>query len=258
MSVSPTLTDFLKKLDAEDSPVFPDPEKILKFKCTPLLAIMLQTELHSTLQERDYRGVFIDDDNEQLTYNSQLLKHSFSEPEFQEIHDQALDIIQYFREILTLKKLRGMELSSYEDNLSEFISLSERYSCKVKHLPLAVKLPEFYQVEQAFLNMTEELESFKCIDKTNEILCIQSELTPLGVWFKSTKREKKEITYLHFKTQDNNLVEYKARKSDILSELFRSESFKECKLNAKLYGTTETHPLSGFTYFRPNKIEIDS
>ena len=42
----PSLKDFLKNAGAEDSPVFPDPEKILKFKCTPLLAIILQTELN--------------------------------------------------------------------------------------------------------------------------------------------------------------------------------------------------------------------
>ena len=242
----------------------PNPEEILQFKTNPLAVIMLHIELESTLDVRNYSGVFEEDDDDYLGYNSTMLKHDYcQEPEFKKTCGRATEIIQYFRDVVVLKKIKGLETSSYEDGLTEFIQLCENNQCKIKHLPLAVKLPEFYTVEQNFLDMTKELDSFEGEvndhDDGNQYYpCIQCELTPLSVWFKGTKKEKKDHTFLHFKTQDNNLVEVKTGKSDILAELFKSQSFLNCQLNAKVHISKETHPISGFTYLKSHRIEIDN
>ena len=76
------------------------------------------------------------------------------------------------------------------------------------------------------------------------------------VWDKFTKREKKDDTFLHFKTSKNQLVEYKARKSDILFELFKSEQFKQIELNVDLYGSLVTHPITGFTHLRADTMDV--
>jgi hypothetical protein len=256
-----SIADILGKLGAEKDieHIGSDPEEVLTFKCNPLAIIMLYTELHSTLEERDYQGVFNDEDDDFLGYNSSMLEYDLcKEEEFLETCALATDIIEYFREIITLKKLKGSVFSTYEENLSEFIKLCDNNQCKIKHLPIAVKLPQFFDVEQSFLSLTSGLDSYNFLQDIDEILYLQEELTPLAVWSKATKREKKEHTFLHFKTRNNNLVEYRVRKSSILSELFQSKDFLKCKLNVKLYGTTETHPLTGFTYFKSSRIEVDS
>ena len=156
-----------------------------------------------------------------------------------------------------MKKIKGLDLSPYEENLSEFLKLSEHNQCKLKHLPLACKLPEFYQVDLNLLDLSDQLESINAkVDE--EVQMYQIGITPLHVWKKQTKKEKKDITFLHFKTNDNTLVEYRVKKSDIIFELFNSKAFREITLDAQMYGTLRSHPLTGFTYFVADCIDINS
>ena len=53
---------------------------------------------------------------------------------------------------------------------------------------LAKKLSEFYQVEQKFLEMTDNLQSIE--ENSDDIVQMQTKLTPLHVWKKHTKKEK--------------------------------------------------------------------
>lgn len=238
------------------SPNEPNPEEVLQFKTNPLAVIMLHTELQSTIEERNYSDVF-ENDGEYLGYNSEMLKHDYcKQPEFTNSCELAQEIITYFRELLTLKKIKGIEISIFEHKLSEFLQLVKTNQCKIDHLSLACKLPEFYQVEQNFLEMTDNLQSIN--ENSDDIVQMQTKLTPLHVWRKHTKKEKKDYTFLHFKSENNRLVEYKVNKSDILFELFKSKAFREITLDAKIYGTLRSHPLSGFTYFVAGQIDINS
>ena len=254
------IEDMLKNIKLPNEP---DTEEILKFESNPLAVIMLHTQLGSTLQELNYSEVF-ENDGDYLGYNSEMLNHDYCNDPMYEIGDEnrwpfaetcnlATEIITYFREVITIKKLKGIDLSSYEERLSEFLQLVKTNQCKIGHLPLACKLPEFYQVEQNFLEMTDNLQSIN----EDDIVQMQMELTPLHVWKKHTKKEKKEHTFLHFKSDNDCLVEYKVSRSDILFELFNSKAFKQITLNAKLYGTLRSHPLSGFTYFNADQIDIN-
>lgn len=253
------LNDLLKQMGSEQIkiPTEPNPEQILQFKTNPLAVIMLHTELQSTLEERNYSEVF-ENDGEYLGYNSVMLKHNYcKEPEFTKSCELAQEIITYFREIITMKKIKGLDLSPYEENLSEFLKLSEHNQCKLKHLPLACKLPEFYQVDLDLLDLSEQLESIDAkVDEETQMY--QIGITPLHIWQKHTKKEKKEITFLHFKTDNNTLVEYRVKKSDIIFELFNSKAFRKITLDAQMYGTLRSHPLSGFTYFVADQIDINS
>jgi len=257
------IEDILKNIKLPDEP---DPEKIIKFESNPLAVIMLHTQLGSTLQELNYSEVF-ENDGDYLGYNSLMLNHDYCNDPVYEIGDAdrwpfaqtcnlATEIITYFREVITIKKLKGLDLSSYEERLSEFLQLVRTNQCKIGHLPLACKLPEFYQVEQDFLEMTDNLQSIN--ENSDDIVQMQTELTPLHVWRKHTKKEKKDHTFLHFKSENNRLVEYKVNKSDILFELFKSKAFREITLDAQMYGTLRSHPLSGFTYFVAGQIDINS
>ena len=252
------LEDILNGLGAsKDLPQEPDPEQILQFKTNPLAVIILHTELNSTIEERNYSDVF-ENDGEYLGYNSIMLKHDYCQkPEFSFTCKVAQEIITYFREVITMKKIKGLDLSPYEENLSEFLKLSEHNQCKLKHLPLACKLPEFYQVDLDLLELSEQLESINAkVDE--EVQMYQIGITPLHIWKKQTKKEKKEIIFLHFKTDDNTLVEYRVKKSDIIFELFRSKAFREITLDAQMYGTLRSHPLTGFAYFVADQIDINS
>lgn len=250
------LEDILNGLGVPNDPSpQPDPEEVLQFKTNPLASIMLHTELHSTINERNYSGVFENDD-EYLGYNSDLLKNDLcAEPEFAEICGLATEIIIYFRELLTMKRLKGTVFTPFEENLSEFLKLTENNQCKIKHLQLAVKLPEFHQVEQYFLEMSEQLDSIE--ENSEDIVQMQTKLTPLHVWAKHTKKEKKERTFLHFKSEKNKLVEYQVQKSNIILELFNSLAFRNIELDVQIYGTLKTHPLSGFTYVVADQIDIN-
>lgn len=261
------LEDILNGLGAsKDLPQEPDPEQVLQFKTNPLAVIMLHTELQSTIEERNYSDVF-ENDGDYLGYNSEMLKHDYCNDPVYEIGDinrypfsyicnLATEIITYFREVITLKKIKGIELSPYEKKLSEFLHLVKTNQCKINHLPLACKLPEFYQVEQDFLEMSDNLQSID--ENSDDIVQMQTKLTPLHVWKKHIKKEKKDCTFLHFKSENNRLVEYKVRKSDILFELFNSKAFKDITLNTQIYGTLRSHPLSGFTYLIAERIVINS
>lgn len=259
--MSNSLTDLLKKGGASQtaplsSPNEPNPEEVLQFKTNPLAVIMLHTELQSTIVEKNYSDVF-ENDGEYLGYNSEMLKHDYcGKPQFKETCELAQEIIIYFREVLTLKKIKGIEISIFEDKLSEFLQLVKTNQCKIGHLSLACKLPEFYQVEQNFLEMTDNLQSID--ENSDDTVQMQTKLTPLHVWKKHTKKEKKDHTFLHFKSENNRLVEYKVSKSDILFELFNSKAFREISLEAQIYGTLRSHPLSGFTYFVADCIDINS
>ena len=256
------IEDLLKNVKLPNEP---DLEEIVKFESNPLAVIMLHTQLGSTLHELNYSKVF-ENDGDYLGYNSEMLNHDYCNDPVYEIGDAnrwpfaetcnlAKEIIIYFREVITIKKLKGIDLSSYEERLSEFLQLVKTNQCKIGHLPLACKLPEFYSVEQDFLEMTDNLQSIN--EDSDDIIQMQTELKPLHVWQKHTKKEKKDHTFLHFKSKSNFLVEYKVNKSDILFELFNSKAFKQITLNSKLYGTLRSHPLSGFTYFVADQIDIN-
>ena len=259
--MSNSLADILRSGGASQtaplsSPNEPNPEEVLQFKTNPLAVIMLHTELNSTIEERNYSDVF-ENDGEYLGYNSIMLKHDYCQkPEFSFTCKKAQEIITYFRDVLTLKKIKGIEISLFEKKLSEFLQLVKTNQCKIDHLSLACKLPEFYEVEQDFLEMTKNLQSID--ENSDDIVQMQTKLTPLHVWKKHTKRERKEYQFLHFKSENNRLVEYKVSKSDILFELFNSKAFREISLDAQIYGTLRSHPLTGFTYFVADQIDINS
>ena len=232
-------------------------EEILQFKCNPLAVVILHTELQSTLDDRDYSDVFEDEGSVYLGYNSKMLTDNLSlEPEFESTFKLAEEIIQYFKDLLGMKILKGEMLGGFEDALQEFLKLSDNNQAKIKHLPMVVKLQEFYLAEQNLLVRSEQLVSIESNKTDQDEITTSAVLTPISVWDKFTKREKKDDTFLHFKTSKNQLVEYKARKSDILFELFKSEQFKQIELNVDLYGSLVTHPITGFTHLRADTMDV--
>ena len=254
--MSSKLLDLLKNVGADDSaPTFgePNPEEVLQFKTSPLASIMLHTYLGSTLDNLDYEQVF-ENDGEYLGYNSAILKDNLcDQPEFYDTCNRANEIVDYFSNLMAFKRIKGTELSKFEESLIEFINLSKSNQAKIGHIPLACKLPLFYESQQHFISTTKDMTSF---DTDDESISLKTKLTPLQVFWKHTKIENKKYMFLHFKTEQNYLVEYRVDKSSMFDALFKSKQFKNISLDSKLIGRSLTHPITNFTYIIADDIAI--
>lgn len=265
------LEDFLKQLDLPNAKPGRisgdlDPEQILKFSVNPLVSIIFLTEEDDVYYNGiSFSNVFEDSDDPFLGYNKELLKNIFkSEPDYNEVCDLADEIIAHYKELFSLKKLKGLELYQFEEVLLECLNLMGKNQIKLKHLPILVKLPQFYQSDQTFQNTIRNMNSFD-VDKNNKeisdaetqiIYNLKCKITPLEVFKKYTKKEKKEIMYLHFITEDNELIQWRTGNNGFIKGLFSHNEFLNYSLNAFMEGTYEIHPLTGFVYFKAHHISI--
>lgn len=261
MKATTTLADILKDIDSGKTPTFEpvDKDEILQFKTNPLASVILHTELASDLTNGyDYSEVFNDPDDIELGYNSSLLKGDLcGMPEFSDSCEWADEIISYYQDMISIKKIKGLDLVPFEEKIKEVLELLKKNQTRVSFLPILVKLPRFYESQKKFYTITKGLKSFEDIEeKAGTFFTWKGKVTPLHIFSKFTKKEQKQITYYHFVTQDSNLIEYSGTKDHFLEALFKNPQFLEMEFEMEIDFNPIEHPVYGFMYGRATNINI--
>lgn len=261
MKTTTTLADLLKDIENGKNPTFEpiDKDEILQFNTNPLASVILHTELSSNLKDGyDYSEVFNDADDVHLPYNSMLLQDDLCKhEEFNETCEWADEILNYYQELIAVKRLKGMDLVPFEDCLVEILELIQENKTKVSFLPILVKLPRFYESQKKFAKIIKSLKSFEPLEeKPGRFFYWEGEIKPLSIYKKFIKSEKKKTTYYHFVTKHDNLLEYAGTKDLFLESLFKNSDFLNMKINVKVDFNPIEHPITGFIYGQVTNMEF--
>ncbi|SVD75724.1 uncharacterized protein METZ01_LOCUS428578, partial [marine metagenome] len=121
------------------------------------------------------------------------------------IQRDAKEIKEYYREKLAYQKLQGETFSNFEEDLSEFIKLSDVKQCKLKHIPQVVKLDQFHKSATALEKLAEGFDSFERTDIQKVpghggSFSIEEDVKFECIHKTYISREKTEVTYLLFRT----------------------------------------------------------
>ena len=203
MAKAQSIIDMIRK---HGGPPFPNSlvveqskEEYITFNDLPLLVIMGFTELHSKINERDYSGVFTDDDDDNSLYNKAMCNFVMGD-EFDELRARAKTIIEYYTVYIVQLKFRfGEEWTPWQENLLEALrQMKEENRLQIKLLPLVAKLPVFYDyscsLEKYYKNRPHPVVKDKW--GTYEFLNAERTLTYIDKIKKPARRKYNKVSYL--------------------------------------------------------------
>jgi len=171
----------------------------------------------------------------------------------------AKEIKEYYREKLAYQRLQGEAFSSFEEDLSEFIKLSDIKQCKLKHIAQVVKLDQFHKSATALEKLTEGYNSFEgTIEQINVApggsFALEADVKFEGIHKTYISRERTEISYLIFRTKQNNLLKVEHNKDEFYEDVLKF--FKEQYIHIRAQTVIRTNPLTGFAHLDSRFIEV--
>ena len=171
----------------------------------------------------------------------------------------AKEIKEYYREKLAYQRLQGEAFSSFEEDLSEFIKLSDIKQCKLKHIAQVVKLDQFHKSATALEKLTEGYDSFEGNIKQIEVapggsFALEADVKFEGIHKTYISRERTEISYLIFRTKQNNLLKVEHNKDEFYEDVLKF--FKEQYIHIRAQAVIRTNPLTGFAHLDSRFIEV--
>lgn len=145
-----------------------------------------------------------DSGNNLYRINSMVDDVLFNELTLDDI-DYANKIRNYYVNKITVLTLKNIELTPFRKDLKELVN-SDGRKFKESVIPLAYRLPEFYEYDLAFeelvYNYNRELKNFE----STEPLTLTKDLSLVKTFNVNTRRQKRKEYW--FKDIDNNLNSY--------------------------------------------------
>lgn len=203
MAKAQSILDMIRK---HGGPPFPisleveqSEEEYITFSDLPLLVIMGFTELHSKINERNYSGVFTDDDDADSLYNKGMCNFVMVDDVFDELRTRAKTIIEYYTMYVVQLKFRCKEWTPWQENLLEALrQMKEENRLQIKLLPLVAKLPVFYDyscsLEKYYKNRPQPVVEDKW--ETYKFLDAERTLTYIDKIKKPARRKHNKVSYL--------------------------------------------------------------
>jgi len=178
------------------------------------------------------------------------------------IQRDAIEIKEYYREKFAYQKLQGEIFGSFEEDLTEFIKLSDAKQCKLKHIAQVVKLDQFHVSATSLEKLAEGFDSF---DEKNETTLRYPEVEPGSIILDAEvkfecihktyiSRERSEVSYLIFRTKENNLLKVEHKKDDFYEKVLGL--FKDQYIHIRAQASIKNNPLTGFIHLDSRYIEI--
>lgn len=138
---------------------------------------------------------------------------------------KALEIRKYYRNKLMMLVLKGAELSQYRKSLYEFVESNNIYYIREDFIPLATKLPEFYEEDLLYdrlkLNYDVKKDTYYKKFKTDAML----ELTPIEL--NRRKSRSSDVVNYYFTDRKNRLFKIWLAPNNPCLHLFDREFSKD-------------------------------
>ena len=161
----------------------------------------------------------------------------------------ANTIRDYYRKKIVVLTLREVKLTKFREDMSKFIHANGKMFTN-DMLPLAYRLPEYYEYDTAFSDMMRDLTP-RSLDRT-QALTEAHTLRPLRKF-----NVKRKYHYNHeywFKDEHDRAVLIMLEHINSCKSLFERE-FKKESMDMQLTGYATSR--DGFTYFKVNKWEVE-